>query len=73
MTFMENPWGRKKNMGSTKRLGDPSPKLTKKMSEKFGKTKEVASSGMKKMKEGTSNGVSWIKVKMNKNKLFQKK
>lgn len=67
------------------------PKLSKKVSEKFGRTKEVASAGVektkvvaavgfektkvaaKKVKEGASIGVNWIKLKYNNTKLFHKK
>ncbi|GAA0174669.1 hypothetical protein Leryth_002259 [Lithospermum erythrorhizon] len=73
MAIMENPFAGDSKTGESKRLGGPAPKLTKKMSQKFEKTKVVASAGMKKMKEGTASTVGWIKVKMNKNKLFEKK
>ncbi|EYU22459.1 hypothetical protein MIMGU_mgv1a017102mg [Erythranthe guttata] len=71
--------------------GSSNPKLSKKMSEKFERTKEVASTGFektkvvtaagfektkvaaKKVKDGASVGVNWIKLKYNKSKLFQKK
>ncbi|KAL7192046.1 hypothetical protein ACSBR2_023987 [Camellia fascicularis] len=38
----------------------------KKVGEGFGKTKVVASTGMKKVKEGTTVGFQWIKDKYHK-------
>ncbi|CDP00224.1 unnamed protein product [Coffea canephora] len=75
----ENPWSAAnqnkapKSPRQPKRLGGPSPKLSRKVSEKFERTKEVASAGMKKVKEGASTSVHWIKLKYNQTKLAQKK
>lgn len=41
-------------------------KYGKKVGEGLGKTKAVASTGFKKMKEGTSVSLRWIKHKYNK-------
>ncbi|KAK7411044.1 hypothetical protein VNO78_02393 [Psophocarpus tetragonolobus] len=38
----------------------------KKNNNAFGKTKAVASTGVKKLKEGTSVGLQWIKTKYHK-------
>ncbi|CAK8566807.1 unnamed protein product [Lathyrus sativus] len=38
----------------------------KKSNNVLGKTKTVASTGVKKLKEGTSVGLQWIKTKYNK-------
>nr|KYP46996.1 hypothetical protein KK1_031365 [Cajanus cajan] len=38
----------------------------KKSNNALGKTKAVASTGVKKLKEGTSVGLQWIKTKYNK-------
>ncbi|KZV36334.1 hypothetical protein F511_25134 [Dorcoceras hygrometricum] len=84
----ENPFGGStasaKPAAEPRRLGGPSPKLSKRLSEKFERTKEVASAGMeksvektkvaaKKVKEGATTGVHWIKLKYSKSSLFQKK
>ncbi|GAA0187487.1 hypothetical protein Leryth_019418 [Lithospermum erythrorhizon] len=37
-----------------------------KVSDKLGKTKTVASTGMKKVKEGATAGVHWLKLKYQK-------
>lgn len=66
---MENPWGSPRNKKASrepKRLGDPPQKLSRKVSEKYERTKEAASVGMKKMKDGASTSVNWIKLKCNK-------
>ncbi|KAL9664771.1 hypothetical protein QQ045_020178 [Rhodiola kirilowii] len=46
------------------------PSLTSRYSQKFArsfdKTKTAASGGMRKMKEGASSGMDWIKVKCHK-------
>lgn len=81
-----NTWG-----ASNDAAGGGAPKLSKKLSEKFGRTKEVTAAGVektkvvaavgyektkvaaKKVKEGATVGVNWIKLKYNKSKLFQKK
>ncbi|CAI9092813.1 OLC1v1028150C1 [Oldenlandia corymbosa var. corymbosa] len=75
----ENPWSvvDEKKAAKTpsrqpKRLGDPSPKLSRKVSEKFERTKEVASAGMKKVKDGASTGIHWMKLKYNQTKLSKK-
>ncbi|KAL1539382.1 hypothetical protein AAHA92_28008 [Salvia divinorum] len=77
--------------GSNAAGGDGAPKLSKKFSERFEKTKEVTATGYektkvvaavgfektkvaaKKVKDGATVGVNWIKLKYNKSKLFQKK
>ncbi|KAL5064695.1 hypothetical protein RYX36_026432 [Vicia faba] len=41
-------------------------KYKEKVGEGLGKTKVVASSGMKKIKDGTSVGLNWIKTKYSK-------
>ncbi|KAK4373213.1 hypothetical protein RND71_008597 [Anisodus tanguticus] len=75
---MSNPWGGNGTNGCTdpKTLGDK-PKMSKKVSEKFErgmeKTKVAASAGMKKVKEGTTISVNWMKVKYNKHKLANAK
>ncbi|KAK7291657.1 hypothetical protein RIF29_06972 [Crotalaria pallida] len=40
-----------------------SAKYKQKLGEGLGKTKAVASTGMKKLKDGTSVGFNWIKTK----------
>ncbi|CAA0821073.1 Unknown protein [Striga hermonthica] len=78
MPLIENPWGQA--TVKTERLGGPSPKLSDRVTEKLERTKEAASAGVektkagaRKVKEGASSGVNWLKLKCNKNKLFQKK
>ncbi|KAH0684435.1 hypothetical protein R3W88_010572 [Solanum pinnatisectum] len=70
---MSNPWG---SIENSKTLGDQ-PKLSKRVSDKFErgmeKTKVAASAGMKKVKEGTTVSVNWMKVKYNKHKLTNAK
>ncbi|KAL7616472.1 hypothetical protein Lser_V15G00452 [Lactuca serriola] len=46
--------------------GGMTGKYGKKMGEGFGKTKEVAATGAKKVKQGTSVGIQWIKDKYQK-------
>ncbi|KAA0057896.1 putative CDP-diacylglycerol--glycerol-3-phosphate 3-phosphatidyltransferase [Cucumis melo var. makuwa] len=46
--------------------GNSSAKYKQKVGEGLGKTKAVASNGVKKVKEGTSLGFQWIKDKYNK-------
>ncbi|KAF8378336.1 hypothetical protein HHK36_029675 [Tetracentron sinense] len=46
--------------------GGATSKYKKKLGEGFGKTKSVASTGMRKMKVGTSSGFQWIKDKYHK-------
>ncbi|PSR96674.1 50S ribosomal protein [Actinidia chinensis var. chinensis] len=46
--------------------GGVKAKYGKKVGEGLGKTKAVASSGARKVKEGTSAGVQWIKDKYHK-------
>ncbi|KAI4343787.1 hypothetical protein L6164_011096 [Bauhinia variegata] len=41
-------------------------KHKQKVGEGLAKTKAVASNGMKKLKDGTSVGINWIKTKCNK-------
>lgn len=41
-------------------------KYKQKLGEGFGKTKAVASTGVKKLKDGTSVGLHWIKTKYSK-------
>ncbi|KAK9276906.1 hypothetical protein L1049_006443 [Liquidambar formosana] len=41
-------------------------KYSKKLGESFGKTKAAASTGAKKVKEGASVGIHWIKDKYHK-------
>ncbi|KAI3443924.1 hypothetical protein Pfo_000589 [Paulownia fortunei] len=60
MPFMDNPWG--SSHPKPERLGGPSPKLSTRVSEKFERTKEVASAGMEKTKEVASAGVEKTKV-----------
>ena len=50
---------KKSNGGST-------AKYKQKLGEGLGKTKAVASTGMKKLKDGTSTGFNWIKTKYSK-------
>ncbi|KAL3511233.1 hypothetical protein ACH5RR_030634 [Cinchona calisaya] len=58
----ENPWSTvnqkkaPKSPRQPKRLGDPSPKLSRKVSEKFERTKVVASAGMKKVENLNMGG-----------------
>ncbi|KAK6116489.1 hypothetical protein DH2020_049782 [Rehmannia glutinosa] len=49
------------------------PKLSKIVSQKFERSKEVAAVAVKKVKDGALVSVNWIKLKHNKSKLFQKK
>ncbi|PWA91261.1 hypothetical protein CTI12_AA090460 [Artemisia annua] len=65
-----NPWGKspKKVKNNTK-----SNKLSKNVSQKFEKTKVVATSGAKKIKAGASAGVNWLKIKYHAHKLAKKK
>ncbi|XP_023516550.1 uncharacterized protein LOC111780400 [Cucurbita pepo subsp. pepo] len=46
--------------------GNTTTKYKQKVGEGLGKTKAVASNGVKKVKEGTSLGFQWIKDKYNK-------
>ncbi|CAK9159990.1 unnamed protein product [Ilex paraguariensis] len=46
--------------------GGVTAKYGKKVGEGLGKTKDVASTGAKKIKEGTSMGIQWIKHKYQK-------
>lgn len=46
--------------------GGTSAKYKEKVGAGFGKTKAVASSGLKKVKIGTSLGLNWVKDKYNK-------
>ncbi|KAM7464587.1 hypothetical protein LguiA_032708 [Lonicera macranthoides] len=51
----ENPWGKPET--------NKSAKFSRKLSEKFEKTKHAASAGMKKVKRGTKIGIYWLKLK----------
>ena len=46
--------------------GSATAKYRQKVGEGLGKTKAVASTGVKKVKEGTSMGIQWIKDKYHK-------
>ncbi|XWS60672.1 hypothetical protein CRYUN_Cryun07bG0056000 [Craigia yunnanensis] len=46
--------------------GGTTAKYKQKVGEGLGKTKAVASTGMKKVKEGTSLGIQWVKAKYHK-------
>ncbi|CAA3015756.1 Hypothetical predicted protein [Olea europaea subsp. europaea] len=46
--------------------GTTAAKYGKKVGESLGKTKSVASTGVKKIKEGTAVGLQWIKQKYHK-------
>ncbi|TKY55159.1 hypothetical protein E2542_SST19573 [Spatholobus suberectus] len=52
-------------VGSKKSNGNTA-KYKQKLGEGFGKTKAVASTGVKKLKDGTSVGLHWIKTKYSK-------
>ncbi|OIT05684.1 hypothetical protein A4A49_17534 [Nicotiana attenuata] len=69
---LNNPWS---SEDPNRQLGER-PKLSKRVSDKFErgmeKTKVAASAGMKKVKEGTTVSVNWMKVKYNKHKLAKK-
>ncbi|KDP31154.1 hypothetical protein JCGZ_11530 [Jatropha curcas] len=54
----------KKSSGAT----NSTAKYKQKVGEGLGKTKAVASTGIKKVKEGTITGFHWIKDKYNKTK-----
>ncbi|XP_030939086.1 uncharacterized protein LOC115963960 [Quercus lobata] len=54
------------NAVDTKKNGGTSAKYKQKVGEGLGKTKAVASTGMKKVKEGTTLGFHWIKDKYHK-------
>ncbi len=49
-------------VGSNKKSNNTT-KYKQKLGEGLGKTKAVASTGMKKLKDGTSVGLHWIKTK----------
>ncbi|VFQ93138.1 unnamed protein product [Cuscuta campestris] len=71
----DNPWGgaggyRKAAEERPTRLGGPSPKLSRKMSEKFERGVEKTKVAANKVKEGASIGINWLKVKYNKHKLI---
>lgn len=51
---------------SNKNSNDKTTKYKQKVGEGFGKTKAVASTGVKKLKDGTSVGLHWIKTKYSK-------
>ena len=51
--------------------GGATAKYGKKVGEGLGKTKVVASTGAKKIKEGTTTGFQWIKDKYHKHKTTQ--
>ncbi|KAK7347205.1 hypothetical protein VNO80_21732 [Phaseolus coccineus] len=48
---------------NNKKSNDNATKYEQKLGEGFGKTKAVASTGAKKLKDGTSIGLQWIKTK----------
>ncbi|GFP86893.1 hypothetical protein PHJA_000833100 [Phtheirospermum japonicum] len=80
MPLIDKPWGASHTTTKTERLGGPSPKLSARVSEKLERSKEVASAGVektkvgvRKVKEGASTGVNWLKIKCNTHKLFPKK
>ncbi|KAL0368279.1 UNVERIFIED_CONTAM: NADPH-dependent codeinone reductase 1-2 [Sesamum calycinum] len=59
----ENPWGGGGTAaGKPDRLGGPAPTLSKKISQKFGRTKEVASAGFQKTKVVAAVGLEKTKV-----------
>lgn len=49
-----------------KKNGNGSSKISSKVGDTFGKTKSVASTGVKKVKAGASAGFHWIKDKCHK-------
>ncbi|XP_027333341.1 uncharacterized protein LOC113848147 [Abrus precatorius] len=51
---------------SNKKSNGTTAKYKQKLGEGFGKTKAVASTGVKKLKDGTSVGIHWIKTKYSK-------
>lgn len=78
MTLIDyNPWGQSdagyKPGREPTRLGGPSSKLSSRVSDKFDRTKEKTKEAAKKVKDGASTGVNWIKLKCKENKLFPKK
>ncbi|XP_057950760.1 uncharacterized protein LOC131145604 [Malania oleifera] len=58
--------GKPEPAAETKKSGGATTKYRKKVGEGLGKTKAVASNGMKKVKEGTVVGFQWIKDKYQK-------
>lgn len=68
----ETSWADQWDYGSPVRATDPkksggaTAKYSKKVGEGFGKTKAVASTGVRKVKEGASVGFHWIKDKYQK-------
>ncbi|KAK7389022.1 hypothetical protein VNO78_23853 [Psophocarpus tetragonolobus] len=54
------------NNNSNKKSNDTTTKYKQKLGEGFGKTKAVASTGFKKLRDGTSVGLHWIKTKYSK-------
>ncbi|KAG8379043.1 hypothetical protein BUALT_Bualt07G0047200 [Buddleja alternifolia] len=60
-TTTSDPVPEKKKSG-----GGAAAKYGKKVGEGFGKTKSAATTGVKKVKEGTSVGFQWIKEKYQK-------
>lgn len=50
----------------SKKSGGATAKYREKMEMGFGKTKAVASNGVRKVKTGTSHGLQWIKDKYHK-------
>ncbi|KAG7560070.1 hypothetical protein ISN45_Aa05g016270 [Arabidopsis thaliana x Arabidopsis arenosa] len=62
-------WDKDQSSGKTNDGGDSrgtSAKYKEKVGVGLGKTKAAASSGLKKVKIGTSLGLSWVKDKYNK-------
>lgn len=47
-----------------KSSGGSSAKYSKKFGQSFNKTKAAASTGMKKVKDGASVGINWVKLKV---------
>ncbi|KAH7856765.1 hypothetical protein Vadar_005395 [Vaccinium darrowii] len=71
----DNPWGNPAPEKTKQGLFEKK-KISRKMSEKFGKTKAAASTGMKKVKEGVKESASasayWMKLKYHSIKTNQK-
>lgn len=80
MTLIDyNPWGESDSHSKPRaeappqRLGGPSAKLSSRVSDRFDRTKEKTKEAAKKVKDGASTGVNWIKLKCDKTKHFPKK
>ncbi|KAL2228813.1 UNVERIFIED_CONTAM: hypothetical protein Sindi_1861000 [Sesamum indicum] len=70
----ENPWGQDPAAEQPARLGGPTKTLSRRLSDKFKRTKEAAALGMektkektkvaaRKVKEGASSSINWLKLK----------